>query len=98
MADANGNGNGNGAKTLLDSAYLRAALMGITLILVPVMGWTLGQVNVHGQQIAVLQAELTLRTASRYTSEDAQRDQERINDQLADDERRLDQLEKGTTH
>lgn len=47
----------------------------------------------NSSDIAALKAEVPLRTAARYTSDDAKRDQDRVGDRFAYDEQRLAILE-----
>lgn len=62
---------------------------------VAVVSWLMGAVIKNQDAIAVLQAEIPLRTASRYTAQDAQRDNSRTDDQVKDLDRRLSRLENG---
>lgn len=85
--------NGNGVK-LLDSAFVRVMTLLVSLLLIPVIGWLMATMEANSEAIGELKAELPLKTASRYTAEDAKRDQDRSADRFVDDERRIDNLER----
>lgn len=89
MADTNG---GNG-KAILDSAFVRVMTLIVSLLLIPVIGWMMVTMENNSEAIGELRAELPLRTASRYTAEDAKRDQDRTSDRMTEDERRIANLE-----
>lgn len=89
MAEANGN-----ARNLLDSAFVRVMTLVVSGLLIPVIGWMVVTMQTNSEAIGELKAELPLRTASRYTVDDAKRDQERATDRFIEDEHRIEALER----
>lgn len=88
MVETNGNG-----RTLLDSAFVRVMTLIVSLLLIPIIGWTVMRIDNNSEAIGELRTELPLRTSSRYTADDARRDQDRANDRMTEDERRIAALE-----
>lgn len=87
------NGNGNGSRTVFESMMLRIVTPVIGALLIGVLGWMAASIVNNSSNIATIEAEIPLRTASRYTADDAKRDQDRQNDRFSYDEQRITFLE-----
>lgn len=59
------------------------------------LGWLVMGVIQNQNDIAVMRSEVNLRTVSRYTAEDARRDNERTTDRFQELDRRISRLENG---
>lgn len=95
------NGNGEKLKALADNVYLRLISQVTSAIALPVVVYLLLTLNGQGTAITQLQGaiegirtELSLRTISRYTADDAKRDQALTDSRFTDIERRLNRLEQ----
>lgn len=84
---------GNGERSIFESMLLRLVAPVIGALLLGALGWMMSAIVTNSSNIAAIQAEIPLRTASRYTAEDAKRDQDRVSDRFAYDEHRLDIVE-----
>lgn len=85
---------GNGSRNIIDSSFVRVIVLVVSSLMLPALGWIVFHVESNGEAIAALQAEVPLRTLSRYTADDAKRDQQRTDDRFEDVERRLGSLER----
>lgn len=94
--------NGDILKSWADNAYLRLLSYVSSTIAAPAIIYLLATSNHQGQDIVRLEArmeavtdQLGLKTADRYTSDDARRDQAAIDLRFREVDRRLGRLEAG---